>query len=390
MKLFRLVSPILMSLLGCGSIAFPIQRSFQLYKNQEDLEKDKNLLMTDSKSFYEKFRKDGHAFMKLAEGMLVQHDGLCSSIKNDSDKASHGQELDIQKLESVGTEYKRLISDFSKKHPLFLIKECDCEVSRIHYKPYRDAFEQQIVAACNKKLRGIFSRKRLEYTSFGSGCLLQDFIIINKVLVQYPKSIITVNCIDAQSSYDILVSVRDTLNLEREIKIENCDYIDLLPSLLPQILAQNRTQYSIDMSDQDFCNNAMIFYISMEALCKQFLGYFKQAFPMATISLCIYKSTQDYLQHVGKKGKPYPDVLCAIDIEDFGSIMRDASLSYEQLNEKILLKNPSCFNLWFAKNEYRSFHDSALSVAVCYSMDRRCNHSRQKSLFRTIVPLPFK
>src|SRR3990167_9709386 len=85
--------------------------------------------------------------------------------------------LENQTLINADFFYKK-----SKKYPLGFLNECqgyDCRVNRIKFPSYRNNFEDGVVKSTI--LSWPDKQETLVYTSFGSGGLLSDTVLINKL-----------------------------------------------------------------------------------------------------------------------------------------------------------------------------------------------------------------
>ena len=96
----------------------------------------------------------------------------------------------------------------SKEVPAGLLTECTgyCHLNRLSQPWFRNSFEQEVVKAVSSNC----IKEKLVYTSFGSGFLFSDFILITKLIEKGFKNI-DINLIDLQYN-EVFSILRDHKN----------------------------------------------------------------------------------------------------------------------------------------------------------------------------------
>lgn len=221
--------------------------------------------------------------------------------------------------------------------PICLLGECTadfCEFSRCNNPEFRECFESKTVAAINEKLKG---GKPVNYVGFGSGSMLQDLIIIAKVLTKNPTAQININLIDQK--YENYTLVRDYLKNGREVK-EGFD----------DVLAQESYKEAFEKAKRVYDEGTRKEIICVGMAAKQFLSMLKQAFPEAKLMLALYASGDDFVGYVEANKQSYPDVIAAADIQDDVSYCCGGVPAYMFFSLYINSKKPSSINLWLCRN----------------------------------------
>lgn len=183
------------------------------------------------------------------------------------------------------------INEVAKENPIFMLWECytdTCPLSRsvspTTRKNYTSFMAQRIATMKT-------STNPVEYVSFASGSLAQDFFIINEALLNNPELSVSVRCIDLYYKLDI-----------------NKDTTEFLKAIIR---------------------------------IHQIETYFKRHFPKSNVSFTIYHSADSYSEAVKKNALQKPDIMGVIDIEDESAIEGKAFECFYHLYSTLYTTNNS-------------------------------------------------
>jgi hypothetical protein len=93
-------------------------------------------------------------------------------------------------------------------------------------------------------------------------------------------------------------------------------------------------------------SNLMLQYIVIELRSQQFIGWLRNNFPQATLSLSLHMSKDDYVSYITKNNLPNADVLCVADILDCPSKKNWSYHHYICLCKELIQRNSSLLNTW--------------------------------------------
>lgn len=241
---------------------------------------------------------------------------------------------------------QRLLEQYGKKYPIFLLGECmreNCGLTRKYWPQYRTAFEERAKSLLLEKLKG---EQLIHYVGFGAGGLFQDLVVLAKTLREQPSASIVINLIDPK--FTPYVYCKDTAQINREVK-EN-DFLDIQP-IKNDLLKQAREQWgSKNEDDVTIIEEISATCLVQEATLKQFIRTLMHIAPEAKLSLLVHESTQSYLKYIEMNQLPSPDVIAAADIQDEMSQLNHAPQHYTLLCIKTLQKKPSTSNVFLAHN----------------------------------------
>lgn len=200
--------------------------------------------------------------------------------------------------------------DFIKKHerinPLFFLGESTDPSSRYnreHNPLLRETFENQATNLLSTQI--MLQQGLIHYTSYESGRLFSDIVILTKTLSQHPHASIHVHCIDA--CYQEYLS--------------------------------HKKNHTVTIDE----NNATIISIfNVQIMFKQCLQWLKKRFPNATVSLSVYSSNDNYKNHLQQNNIEYPDVLVTADPANPDGFIELATLSahYKAASKNSMLYHP--------------------------------------------------
>ncbi len=199
--------------------------------------------------------------------------------------------------DQISLTLESLIQSHEKKSPIFLLSESKCLLTRTLNPQYREQFEERVVGQLVAKLES--STDTVQYVGFGSGGMYQDLIILCKALESKPRASLSIHLIDCPK------------NQSAEYR-EGMEYIKKM-NQVKYIKAENRT--------------------------RQFTTFLQKAFPHAQITLQLHKNDDAYLDYIKQHNLPYPDVICAADIDSQPGIT-----DYVFLTKTILEKKPDTDN----------------------------------------------
>lgn len=228
------------------------------------------------------------------------------------------------------------LSAYTEYNPLFLLDECwdepsfdntlfgsYCPLSRSYNPGYRKAFEDFVVQACVKKAK-IDQDQPLVYTSFGSGKLGQDFIILLKILQQCPNASLVVNVIDKNyPSSDILTYKHGAESCCSRAHIANA---------------------SIEIHAKWYQSKNFLIELHKVTAIAQIVRYLHNNFPSAHVVAHAFSSANEYMH--SSDSHIHPDILVAADIDDVDSIESGSVRAYKQLCRFALSKKPTAQNFW--------------------------------------------
>lgn len=249
------------------------------------------------------------------------------------------------------TQMNELIIKFEKKFPLLFVLECaragdnPCPLARETRPKYREHFEKELSTALKQKIT-CCSKKAAVYTSFASGNLLPELLILIKTLTQFPDAEIALHCIDL--CYKEYLSIR-------ALGAPNPCEVTLKTNSLPFFLRNKKAILENARKHLPDCQNKTDFeieiklgyrFLANEHLCKQLLTCINKLFPQAKVSIFLYETARDYLACYKKQLVPAPDVISTIDIWDTASVETNAPNDYAKLCLELLQKNPVLKNFW--------------------------------------------
>ncbi len=239
---------------------------------------------------------------------------------------------------------KEQVAKAEQQWPIFLLDECQkdsCILSRNKNPQFRGKYEERVSEALGKKIKES-PYARLNYTSFASGNMFQDFVILTKALAKNPRAHIIINLIDTKYAFYELY--KDRVNKHR-------------------IVQKGDINFDTYNQVEDFQKN-MILYLHVAA--NQFTRTLENMFPEATLTLALHASCASYINYLEDKKYTYPDVLVSADIitakEDSG-----ADSDYIKLITATLKKNQGCNNLWLDKGLYQT---SITAQLISYSLEK--------------------
>jgi len=281
----------------------------------------------------------------------------------------------IDLIEHVN-EYTALIQQLGNLFPLACIVECtlegneSCMLSR-YRSYYRQAYEDRIVAALCTKIDQAHGAP-VYYTSFGSGGLFQDAVILTKVLAQKPDAALVVNFIDPdlyplpQGFPDVLAiinhdySVKTFLNERMQGYGQDSTDMDVKSTLQKVeeldgseiITWQKKHGLGSELSHDEFgsliCKHFDKTFANLVRL-REIVLWLTNTFSHAHLMFYVYNCSQHYIDYLTEKNISYPDVLTAVDILDDSRIIFNSEGHYCQLCSAVLRKKPSAYNLWLDK-----------------------------------------
>ncbi len=258
----------------------------------------------------------------------------------------HEQALDL---------LNQLVAVYEKEEsPIFLLGECTkqdfwpCQLSRTWQPRYRNQFEARVVSSLQEKLN---SSDAVHYVGFGCGGMFQDLVIACKLLSQKSDGVLTMHLIDPKfwGFLNLYNKSKDNdLNQPFEVDVQRrADFsegIDKLVDYVQNMDALMRT-LSLDEVKRKICLEPA----GIEDPAKQFLSFLKTSFPQAVLNLYLYAKATDYTDYVQKNGLPYPDMVCAADIDDEMSLWRNSLNDYNLLCIKVLQNRPDSSNILLRK-----------------------------------------
>ncbi len=255
------------------------------------------------------------------------------------------EEQDVNKLspQEMYQAIQVIIAKYEQQCPFFLLGECSadfCLLTRTDNPGFRRIFEEIVSDALLKKLQ---TQPKVEYTSFGSGGMLQDLLIATRTLAQKPDAHLIINLIDI--NFTPYVASRDLLKDTREI---SPTYTICLNPIIDQIIDLTHKEWG---GDPQTPAHELVTQISgeifyQEARIKQFVTCLKKMFPDAKITLLVHNTQAEYLSYRKKNNLSYPDVIATADIQDEISLLRRSIGQYRTLISETVTNNPSSKNFF--------------------------------------------
>ena len=215
--------------------------------------------------------------------------------------------IKTQKTDPVSIEKMKeiIIETASKGSPISMLVECgtkECLLSRKENPRGRVVYELGVIQALLKKLT---EKDAVIYTSFASGGLFQDFIIIAKTLAQRPTAKITIHFIDIYFG----IFLEGLKKLGRPLKID--DNISDSSTILPNLIRESLPKVNSKDAGSYICST----FFSTELRLLQFTRTLRKLFPKASIDVFIHRSAREYAESIELPANA-PDVLTAADICD--------------------------------------------------------------------------
>lgn len=266
---------------------------------------------------------------------LLQYNCLMSGALNKRQEI-----IDVESPEAFIEKYKRVVWRISLFNPLFLLLECTdpfgcCELGRFTYPEKRRLFEDYV---CDRLVDIAKQKRRIEYVSFGSGFLFQDFVVLTKFLEKEPSAHVNIHCIDVQ--YNAYLDVQN--------------YLAKQEKTLEQALMETTRELVKEEKDEEKIKGTakilLINYLQISAMEKQFVGFLRSVFPEAQVSLNLYKSDeqyQSYMSFIERVGSQYPapDIIVASDIYNEIDLWQKSEQHYIKLCTKGKKENPEMQNV---------------------------------------------
>lgn len=239
-----------------------------------------------------------------------------------------------------------------------LIGECTsqtCRFTRAIQSRYREFFENTVTEALIEQLD---SEKQTVYTSFGSGGLFQDLVILTKALAQKPDANIAIHLIDTK--FGTYVDCCDMLNTSHQIFLDT--QIDPTQIPLEKIRSWQDVNNLAGFSHNELMYKAITHSFSTELKIKQFLKWLTSTFSHAKIAVYVHDTASNYLEYVTKNALEYADIIVAADIEDDGSTLQYGPSNFCSLCLKTKDHKKSSKNFWL--KILGKFGASILSIDV--------------------------
>ncbi|HTM06531.1 MAG TPA: hypothetical protein VL201_04785 [Patescibacteria group bacterium] len=227
------------------------------------------------------------------------------------------------------------------KSPIFTIKECDtekCLLSRSMESRYRKYFECCVLKMMDSRIN---QERNINWVSFGTGALLQDLIIMNKLLTQNTKLSIQLHFIDI-IYFELMVFLK---SIQNSSGFNVSTFAD--DSLLNNLNDLRQCQLLIKEESPDLKYKIYWQYIGF----KQFVEFLCKKFPLATLSFSVHDTADSFLSFVKIDKDKLPDFITAVDIEDRVGREDDPIPSYITLCTEILQLNPESKNIWLSKRD---------------------------------------
>lgn len=278
---------------------------------------------------------------------LILHDPVQAllEISKVRSQANNQLELAAQCLSphKFYNKFFQIMQRYEKVNPIFFVGECDtgedgfpCSFSRLEYPAFRYYFENSVISALVQKLEVIKDRS-VQYTGFGVGGCFQELVIMVNTLKAKP---------DANLSFHL-------------IELDFAPYVDYLDFVGKcRLIGQNTPTnfFEVGMTKKTLAR-CLLF----ERMFHQIIGFLKRVFPLANISLFLYKNGNDYARYIEQNEIMYADVISAIDIQDERSDFKNGLCEYYYLCAKVLRLNPTSKN--FVLHKICSWNAAFASLA---------------------------
>lgn len=223
-----------------------------------------------------------------------------------------------------------------------LLGECTshtCRFTRAVQSRYRTFFENSVTQALIELLN---SNKQTVYTSFGSGGLFQDLVILTKALAQKPDANIAIHLIDTK--FSMYVDCCDMLNTSHQIFLDK----QLDPTQIPleKIRSWQDAKNLKGYSHNELMYQAITHSFSTELKIKQFLKWLTVTFPHAKIAVYVHDTASNYIEYVTKNSLVHADIIVAADIEDERSTLQYGPSNFCTLCLKTKKHKKDSKNFW--------------------------------------------
>ena len=241
--------------------------------------------------------------LKTLKEIIVQHP---QDLLANHDRILHG----VRKINRLPQGF---IDANQHVYPLFMLYECvwededfdnpkqnyACRLSRLAQPLYRSTFEHHVVNAIEEAHKS--SGKEVNYVNLGSGSLFQDLVIATQAL---EKNITKLNLHLIDPTYGYFIQALTKLK----------------PSQLLYDISESydfeKIAADIDFDHQELFSN----YASLNhEMFKQFVTWFKTAFPNAEVRIFLYNSAYSYLSACQKRPEIKADIvfMCDPDPESY-------------------------------------------------------------------------
>jgi hypothetical protein len=239
-------------------------------------------------------------------------------------------------IRQYATGMINLLKKYEQEHPLFLVTECGskyCSLSRTNNPHLRETFKTR---TSSMLLNALTTHQRpITYTSFGCGGALSELIIMSRVLAQQPTAQLNIHFIDRR--FTDAVEHRKAVQKLHQIHPNDCAELDTISQ---QIVCYASIDEDIKIKKARIYN---ILYVEYQA--KLFLSWLQRQFPLATVSLFMHSTTDNYCNYLVQHTLNHADIIASIDIQDETSRSHNSGYFYAMLCKKTLEANPQSQNI---------------------------------------------
>lgn len=284
------------------------------------------------------------------------------------------QELATMNLENKDAHessnlYNALVGTYEKKCPWFRTSECTklqeescvsgciettvkpCPLSRLHNHKARALFTKKVVQKiliAAKRQQG----RPVIYTSFASGGLFTDLVILDSAFSQQPNLNIVVHFIDG-NYLGYTTGKKHIGKADAPVGLNDAEMIfstEQKAHFVAEVRAAEEPECK-NISDEAVFKRLQTSIHEEQTRSQQLMRYLINKYPRASLTQYVYDFGFDYLERRAVHGNDHADVVVTADIDDQLSKQRGAFETYVSICTKSLRHNQHSTNLMLGFNK---------------------------------------